>query len=145
MKELSIEEKAKRYDKALTKARNIVNSINVGLIEKDSFEAVFPELKVKEYNDEEIRKAIISGMKSLQEKGKYTCFANIPMDDVFAWLEKQDQKDSQVKLPTFTFYDVLALQCCMETVKKVQEDKDLYNELLLLHNKVHDAYTITKR
>lgn len=52
MKELSIEEKAKAYDEALTKARNIVNSINVGLIGKDSFEAVFPELK--ELEDEKI-------------------------------------------------------------------------------------------
>lgn len=28
---------------------------------------------------------------------------------------------------------------------KVQEDNELYNKLLLLHNKVYDAYTITKR
>jgi len=46
-----------------------------------------PELK--ELDDEKIRKGIISGMKALQEKGKYTRFANIPMDDVFVWLEKQ--------------------------------------------------------
>ena len=42
-----------------------------------------------EEEDERIRKAIISGMKALQEKGKYTEFAHIPMDDIFAWLENQ--------------------------------------------------------
>ena len=55
------------------------------------------------------------------------------------------EKKQSKKSISFTFDDILALQCCMETVKKVQEDKDLYNELLLLHNKVYDAYTITKR
>ena len=39
----------------------------------------------------------------------------------------------------FTFDDVLAIQCCMETVKQVQEDKVLYNKLLELHNKIYDA------
>ena len=51
-----------------------------------------PELRKND--DEKIRKGIISGMKALQEKGKYTCFANIPMDDVFAWLEKQGKETS---------------------------------------------------
>lgn len=39
----------------------------------------------------------------------------------------------------FTFDDVLAIQCCMETAKKVQEDEALYNKLLELHNKLYDA------
>lgn len=39
----------------------------------------------------------------------------------------------------FTFDDVLAIQCCMETIKKVQEDKELYNKLLSLHSRLYDA------
>ena len=52
-------------------------------------------------------------------------------------LEKQGE---QTNLPRFTFGDVLALQCCMETAKKVQEDKELYEVLSILHDKVYDAY-----
>lgn len=40
----------------------------------------------------------------------------------------------------FTFDDVLAIQCCMETVKKVQEDKALYDKLLNLHDRLYDVY-----
>lgn len=96
-------------------------------------EEIFPELKESE--DGWIKKEIINYLK---EKGDFrSCW--------IAWLEKQGNIDSQVKLPTFTFDDVLVLQCCMETVKKVQVDKDLYDKLLSLHDKVHDAYTITKK
>ena len=45
-------------------------------------------------------------------------------------LEKQDKKDNQVKLPPFTFDDILALQCCMETAKNVQEDKEFAKAVL---------------
>ena len=86
MKELSIEEKAKRYDKALTKARNIVNSINVGLIGKDSFEVVFPELK--KYEDEKLRKAAIQFIRLNKPFGYY--IDGISREEVLAWLENQD-------------------------------------------------------
>lgn len=55
------------------------------------------------------------------------------------WLEKQGE---QINLPQFTFDDILALQCVMETVKKVQEDKDLYEKLNDLHGRVYDAYQL---
>lgn len=60
-------------------------------------------------------------------------------------MEKQGEKDSPVKPSTFTFDDVLALQCCMETVKKVQEDKDLYEKLKDIHGRVYDAYQLEKQ
>ena len=59
--------------------------------------------------------------------------------------EKQDKQTKQVHFPKFTFDDVLALQCCMETVKKVQEDKELYEQLNLIHDKIHDAYWLGKQ
>ena len=49
------------------------------------------------------------------------------------------------EFPKFTFDDVLALQCCMEIVKKVQEDKELYEKLNLIHSKMYDAYRIEKQ
>lgn len=58
--------------------------------------------------------------------------------------EKQDKQTKQVYFPKFTFDDVLALQCCMETVKKVQEDKELYEKLNLIHSKMYDTYCIEK-
>lgn len=61
------------------------------------------------------------------------------------WLEKQGEQKKQVHFPKFTFDDVLALQCCMETVKKVQEDKELYEQLNLIHNKIYDAYCLGKQ
>lgn len=66
------------------------------------------------------------------------------ISDTIAWLEKQGECMNK-SLTKFTFDDVLALQCCMETVKKVQEDKELYEELNLLHSKVYDAYQLEKQ
>ena len=87
MKELSIEEKAKAYDEAFTKARNIVNSINVGLIGKDSFEAVFPELR-EESEDERIRKELIDYINS-----EYRHTLGLDRKNRFiAWLEKQGEQ-----------------------------------------------------
>jgi len=55
------------------------------------------------------------------------------------------QEEEQISFPQFTFNDVLALQCCMETVKKVQEDKELYEKLNNLHGRVYDAYRLEKQ
>jgi len=89
MKELSIEEKAKAYDKALAKARNIVNSINVGLIGKDSFEAVFPELKESE--DERTRNELIAFIEQAIHRGGGTPIPKEKEDKWLAYLEKQKE------------------------------------------------------
>lgn len=61
------------------------------------------------------------------------------------WLEKQGEQKKQVHFPKFTFDDILALQCCMVTVKNVQEDNELYEQLNLIHNKMYDAYRLGKQ
>ena len=77
----------------------------------------FVEDILEEIDDEQIRKRIIQSLHGdvldIEETNK-----------AISWLKKQGDKDSQVILPPFMFDDILALQCCMETVKKVQEDKD---------------------
>lgn len=86
MKELTIEEKAKRYDEALHKAKNYYSTTDsssdiklIGLI--------FPELKESE--DERIRKAIhiyldwLDGKKDYAPRGEYT------INDMIDWIEKQ--------------------------------------------------------
>lgn len=133
MKELSIEQKAKAYDEALKRAKEWYDNPNSSSIGKGYIYAIFPELKESE--DEKIRKRISQALH-----GDVLDFDEIIQAD--AWLEKQGE---QTNLPKFTFDDVLALQCCMETVKKVQEDKDLYEKLNDLHDRVHDAYHLEKQ
>ena len=78
MKELSIEEKAKRYDKAINTIRNLVKA---GLIYEDAAIQVFSELKESE--DERIRKGLIEACK------KSIIVGGFHKDKVIAWLEKQ--------------------------------------------------------
>ena len=85
MKELTIEQKAKAYDRALEIAKAWCKLDNNDL-SNDDLKTIFPELK--ESKDERIRKAIISGMTALKEQGKET-FAAIHIDDCIVWLEKQ--------------------------------------------------------
>ena len=66
-------------------------------------------------------------------------------EKAIAWLEKQGEQKKRMYFPKFTFDDILALQCCMETVKKVQEDKELYEQLTLIHSKMYDAYWFEKQ
>lgn len=139
------EEKARRYDEALEEAKKwyevFVAGQNYPATDiKVSYGWIFPELKESE--SEKIRKAIISFLKSPFVNENIT---NEKVAPWIAWLENQSNKDSQVKLPTFTFDDILALQCCMETVKKVQMDKDLYEKLNDLHSRLYDAYHLEKQ
>lgn len=90
-------------------------------------------------DDERLKKTTIAFLKDFADKGYENAVECID------WLEKQGEKDSQVICPTFTFDDILALQCCMETVKNIQENKELYEALLLLHDKVHSAYHLEKQ
>ena len=103
---MTTEEKTKAYDKAIRKAEALYKASEPMSACNVIIETIFPELKESE--DERIRKAIISGMKSLQEKGKYTEFAHIPMNDVFAWLEKQGKeiswKPSDEQIQTLEYY-----------------------------------------
>lgn len=75
MKELSIEKKAKRYDKAIERAEGLINFCSDS--ELKTLEYVFPELKESE--DEKIRKELIEFVKS---RGGFK-------QEYIAWLEKQ--------------------------------------------------------
>lgn len=144
MKELSIEEKVQRYDEALKVAKDI-RSGKAAYIPNGTtvIEAIFPELKESE--DEKIRKIISDILLIDSDEIREILDANnVLMQDINAWFEKQTNKDSQATLLTFTFDDVLALQCCMKTVKKAQEDNELYEQLQSLHDRLHDAYWIEK-
>lgn len=129
---MTTKQKAEAYDRVREKIAHRFGSRVV--------EEVFSEFEKSK--DERIR-SIIRGWIYTRPPSFFD--NGISKEDILAWLENQGDKDSQVKLPTFTFDDILALQCGMETVKKVQEDKGLYEALSILHNKVHDAYHLEKQ
>jgi hypothetical protein len=84
--ELSVEEKAKRYDEAIKVAKDSFNyPDHQGFIRAD---VVFPELKESEH--EKIRKELIQYLKDYPTNlpsGQYC------RDDFFKWLEKQKEQE----------------------------------------------------
>jgi hypothetical protein len=82
MKELSIDEKAEAYDKALERVKDFIEKQNPPAFDKNLIGTIFPELKESE--DEKIRKEIINYFA----KGKeYLSLCSIGKDDILAWLE----------------------------------------------------------
>ena len=92
MKNLSIEEKAKRYDEALKQIKECMPDEN-GFVTIYPDE-IFPELKESE--DEKIRKEIIKLVKFFYGSS-LVCKHTISKDKMVAWLEKQGEQKSQDK------------------------------------------------
>ena len=101
MKELSIEEKARRYDEAIKIAKSNYETIvqmdedctfaKEGIV--NTFHRMFPELKESE--DERIRKWLIGYFNQYIIDGMPQVFGNgLNVKDVIAWLEKQGEQKS---------------------------------------------------
>ncbi len=92
MKELSIEEKAKRYDEAIYRVKRFLTVIGVSPddepvdVAKRMSEYIFPELAESE--DEQMRKKCIELIKEL----KTFCIRD-GQNECIAWLEKQSNTD----------------------------------------------------
>jgi len=92
MKELSIEEKAKRYDEAIEKLRNAFFDNNSRMCEEyrkaviRNIEPIFPELAESE--DERIRKFLTKCVKENMFVKSFMA-DGFDKDEVLAWLEKQ--------------------------------------------------------
>ena len=92
MKELSIEEKAKRYDKAIEIAKSkIKNDKDHVLYEGDVID-IFPELKESE--DEVIRKAIIEHFAG--SHSSMFPYRGFTKEQILAWLEKQGEQNTNI-------------------------------------------------
>ena len=91
MKELSINEKAKAYDKAIERAKKIYGN---GIIER-----IFPELK--EGDDERIKKNCIHFL----ELQKQHHAATFEIEECIAWLEKQGKQLADKNKPKFEVGD----------------------------------------
>ncbi len=86
MKELSIEERAQRYDEAIKRARALNNGETVDAeVGTTVCEYIFPELKESE--DERIRKELIEKVKETP-----ACIGFNDKNAVLAWLEKQGEQ-----------------------------------------------------
>ena len=86
MKELSIEEKAKAYDKALEKARKLYNSEETSADVEIACENIFPELKESE--EEKIRKELIH---YFTEGIEFLSLCSVSREQILAWLEKHGE------------------------------------------------------
>ena len=87
MKELSNEEKAKRYDEAIERATKWYDA-NTNEGYRGIFEDIFPELKENE--DERIRKAIEYAIcQSTHSDG--TLINGVSSEESLAWLEKKQR------------------------------------------------------
>ena len=82
MKELTIEQKAKRYDSMFERLKEMYNNNKTNVAARLICERYFPELKESE--EEKIRKALIEACKQSLIVGGFH------KDKVIAWLEKQD-------------------------------------------------------
>lgn len=93
MEELTVEEKAKRYDEAIKIAKSkIRNDTDHVLYEKDIVD-IFSELKEPE--DEKIRKWLIEYFKQYTIDGMPVVFGNsLNVRDIITWLEKQGEQKS---------------------------------------------------
>ena len=102
MKELSIEEKAKRYDEAL-KVLHKYDGVNI-IFSQSLKEKMFPELKESE--DEKIKKSLIRLVKAF-----YDCNFPTPegfeRKDILAWIEKQSEQKSAWSEESSAFKDKL--------------------------------------
>jgi len=85
MKKLSIEEKAKAYDEAIERAKQLSKELTVD----DIIEQIFPELK--ESKDEKVKNKLIEFFKGYFPDEEW--WENITQEDILAWLEKQGEID----------------------------------------------------
>ena len=95
MKELSIEQKAKKYDAAINTAKECyTDELSLHQPSKDVLEYIFPELKESE--DERIMEALIDGFKDYKGWDE-EWWNGVTVREIIAWLEKQGEQKTQAK------------------------------------------------
>lgn len=88
MGELTIEAKAKAYDYAVNKAKELIlNENGVVRVDKPLFDELFPS-EMEESEDERIRKGLIEYFKDF----RLGTFAYLEPKKIIAWLEKQGEE-----------------------------------------------------
>lgn len=99
MKELGIEEKAKRYDELKVTAQELEHD---GCFDKITLFDLFPELK--EGENERIRKALLNEFIHLHSKGYK--FAGLEGEEIIAWLDRQgEQKPADIRTTGYWYVE----------------------------------------
>lgn len=90
MSEFSIEEKAKRYDEAVEKAKKFYNNeeYRVGMTPVD-LEVIFPELK--KFSDKEIKEWLIGYFQQCKLDGIDEYSNGLKVNDIINWIEQQNE------------------------------------------------------
>lgn len=86
MKELSIEEKAQRYDEAIERAKGVIEQNPLMEYLKKGIEYIFPELKESE--DERMARELIAHFRN---NSVSETWSGLNVKKVIAWLEKQGE------------------------------------------------------
>lgn len=103
MEELTIEEKASRYDKAI-KVINKCETDKYGCIIGVKPTDIFPELKESE--DEKIRKVLFEYFVHRKNDDTDKTWYGLPYDKIIAWFEKQGKQKPANKIePEFRIGD----------------------------------------
>lgn len=142
MKELSIEEKAKRYDEAL-KVLHKYDCANI-MFSQSLKEELFPELKESE--DERIRKALIK-YYSFDKDGGSHALDNITPKQIVTWLEKQGEQkptDEEMKALLRTEYEKGRADAIAEMQKSWSEEDISKIDRLIMYFKGKDNKEFTE-
>lgn len=108
--ELSVEEKAKRYDEAIERAKYYQKENGSAVIS-----AIFPELK--ESKDERIRKELIDAVQSLWDNDALPVpLTTKKRDEWLAWLEKQKEQEPS---PTWSEEDEKLYKLSVENLTEL--------------------------
>jgi hypothetical protein len=90
--QLSIEQKAKRYEEAIARANELLYVSDKDFLQYHTVCHIFPELKDDEDDeDERIREVLVDYFKRYKEQEEcgIKTFFGIPTDNIITWLEKQ--------------------------------------------------------
>ena len=120
MKELSIEEKARRYDEVIGRGKSLLSGNKVG---NAWVYKLLPELEEPE--DEKIRKELINGFNKLDKSAVW--YNGITNGQILAWLEKQGEQKSDDKVePKFKVGDWVVFKDKHESIYQVEKIEDGY-------------------
>lgn len=126
---MTIEQKARAYDKAIEKIKYIMEHGVSPVLNKEDLQDIFPELAESE--DERIRKKLIKYFQDL--KGGW--FGNISHDDILAWLEKQAPKPQRI-------ISAEAKEALYDKPKWTEEDEENFRDIISAIHSV--AYQTTE-
>lgn len=134
MKELSIEEKAKRYDEAIKIIKDSRTHPNYP--EFIRVNELFPELK--ESKEEKIKKEII---KIVQYYGTSLNFKHtVSEEDMVAWLKKQDEQPKDKSALETIKEEKVDNQNCVKPTDKVEPDH-LLSQKCMYYTCIKDYYS----